>query len=151
MDSEMKNERTVYTTHGGFPFILFSSCKRKHEDMYNGSYFYFSFFFVWGLGKRTRMLSCSFSFFYFEIEKTKTKGRYISLAARAVNLAMFGNNHVIALSSRYHPINEITGGWPHATRFAFSESKMAAKMAAAYIQNMEDVITSLILEVNGWF
>ena len=79
------------------------------------------------------MLSCSVLFFYFEIEKTKTKGRYISLAARAVNLVMFDNNHFIAFSAKYHPINEISGGWPPATRFAFSESKMAAKMAAAYI------------------
>ena len=56
-----------------------------------------------------------------------------SLAAKAVNHAIFGNNHFIAFCARYHPINEISGGWPHATRLAFSESKMAAKLAAAYI------------------
>ena len=72
----MKNERTVYTTCGCFPFILFSSCKRKNENGYNRSYFYFSFF-VWGLEKRKRMLSYTFSIFYYEIEKRKTKGRYI--------------------------------------------------------------------------
>ena len=72
----MKNERTVYTTRGCFPFILFSSCNRKNENGYNGSYFYFSFF-VWGLEKRKRMLSYPFSIFYYEIEKRKTKGRYI--------------------------------------------------------------------------
>ena len=71
-----KNVRTVYTARGCFPFILFSSCKRKNENGYNGSYFYFSFF-VWGLEKRKRMLSYSFSIFYYEIEKRKTKGRYI--------------------------------------------------------------------------
>ena len=52
-----------------------------------------------------------------------------SLAARAVNLAMFGNNNFIAFPARYYPINEISA----ATRLAFSESKMAAKMAAVYI------------------
>ena len=72
----MKNERTVYTTRGCFPCILFSSCNRKNENGYNGSYFYFSFF-VWGLEKRKRMLSYPFSIFYYEIEKRKTKGRYI--------------------------------------------------------------------------
>ena len=72
----MKNERTVYTTRSCFPFILFSSCNRKNENGYNGSYFYFSFF-VWGLEKRKRMLSYPFSIFYYEIEKRKTKGRYI--------------------------------------------------------------------------
>ena len=77
----MKNERTVYTTCWCFPFILFSSCKRKNENGYNGSYFYFSFF-VWGLEKRKRMLSYSFSIFYYEIEKRKTKGRYIHGPAR---------------------------------------------------------------------
>ena len=41
---ERKNERTVYTTYGGFPFILFSSCKTKNENRYSRSYFYFSFF-----------------------------------------------------------------------------------------------------------
>ena len=72
----MKNETTVYTTRGCFPFILFSSCKTKNENGYNGSYFYFSFL-VWGLEKRKRMLSYPFSIFYYEIEKWKTKGRYI--------------------------------------------------------------------------
>ena len=72
----MKNERTVYTARGCFPFILFSSCNRKNENGYNGSYFYFSFF-VWGLEKRKRMLSYPFSIFYYEIEKRKTNGRYI--------------------------------------------------------------------------
>ena len=72
----MKNERTVYTTRDCFPFILFSSCNRKNENGYNGSYFYFSFF-VWGLEKRKRMLRYPFSIFYYEIEKRKTKGRYI--------------------------------------------------------------------------
>ena len=72
----MKNERTVYTTRGCFPFIRFSSCNRKNENGYNWSYFYFSFF-VWGLEKRKRMLSYPFSILYYEIEKRKTKGRYI--------------------------------------------------------------------------
>ena len=72
----MKNERAVYTTRGYFPFILFTSCKRKNENGYNGSYFYFSFL-VWGLEKKKRMLSYPFSIFYFEIKKRKTKGRYI--------------------------------------------------------------------------
>ena len=72
----MKNERTVYTTRSCFPFTLFSSCNRKNENGYNGSYFYFSFF-VWGLEKRKRMLGYPFSIFYYEIEKRKTKGRYI--------------------------------------------------------------------------
>ena len=72
----MKNERTVYTTRGCFPCILFSSCNRKNENGFNGSYFYFLFF-VWGLEKRKRMLSYPFSIFYYEIEKRKTKGRYI--------------------------------------------------------------------------
>ena len=72
----MKNERTVYTTRGCFPFILVSSCNRKNENGYNWSYFYFSFF-VWGLEKRKRMLSYPFSILYYEIEKRKTKGRYI--------------------------------------------------------------------------
>ena len=72
----MKNERTVYTTRGCFLFILFSSCKRKNENGYNGSYFYFRFF-VWGLEKRKRMHSYPFYIFYYEIEKRKTKGRYI--------------------------------------------------------------------------
>ena len=72
----MKNERTVYTTRGCFPFILFSSSNRKNENGCNGSYFYFSFF-VGGLEKRKRMLSYPFSIFYYEIEKRKTKGRYI--------------------------------------------------------------------------
>ena len=72
----MKNERMVYTTRDCFPFILFSSCNRKNENGYNGSYFYFSFF-VWGLEKRKRMLRYPFSIFYYEIEKRKTKGRYI--------------------------------------------------------------------------
>ena len=71
-----KNERTVYTAHGGFSFILFSFCKRKIENGYNGSYFYFLFF-VRGLEKRKGVLSYSFSIFYYEIEKRKTKGRYI--------------------------------------------------------------------------
>ena len=48
-----------------------------------------------------------------------------SLAARTVNLAMFGNGHFIALSPRYYPINENSGGWPLATHLAFSESNMA--------------------------
>ena len=72
----MKNERTVYTSRGCFPFIRFSSCNRKNENGYNWSYFYFSFF-VWGLEKRKRMLSYPFSILYYEIEKRKTKGRYI--------------------------------------------------------------------------
>ena len=72
----MKNERTVYTTRGCFPCILFSSCNKKNENGFNGSYFYFMFF-VWGLEKRKRMLSNPFSIFYYEIEKRKTKGRYI--------------------------------------------------------------------------
>ena len=72
----MKNERTVYTTRGCFPFIRFSSCNRKNENGYNWSYFYFSFF-VWSLEKRKRMLSYPFSILYYEIEKRKTKGRYI--------------------------------------------------------------------------
>ena len=78
----MKNERTVYTTRDCFPFILFSSCNRKNENGYNGSYFYFSFF-VWGLEKRKRMLRYPFSIFYYEIEKRKTKGRYIHGPGRA--------------------------------------------------------------------
>ena len=72
----MKNERTVYTTRGCFPFILFSPCKRKNENGYNGSYFFFSLF-VWGLEKKNMMLSYPFSNFYYGIEKRKTKGRYI--------------------------------------------------------------------------
>ena len=72
----MKNKRTVYTTRGCFPFILFSSCNWKNENGYKGSYFYFSFF-VWGLEKRKRMLIHPFSIFYHEREKRKTKGRYI--------------------------------------------------------------------------
>ena len=71
----MKNEWTVYTTRVCFPFILFSSCKRKNENGYNGSYFYFSLF-VSGLDTRKRMLSYSFYTSYYEIEKRKSKGRY---------------------------------------------------------------------------
>ena len=59
-----------------FRFSFFSSCKRKNENMYNGSYFYFSFF-VCGLRKRKRILRYPFHIFYHEIEKRKTKGRYI--------------------------------------------------------------------------
>ena len=81
----MKNERTVYTTRSCFPFTLFSSCNRKNENGYNGSYFYFSFF-VWGLEKRKRMLGYPFSIFYYEIEKRKTKGRYIHGPFRFVNV-----------------------------------------------------------------
>ena len=81
----MKNERTVYTTRSCFPFTLFSSCNRKNENGYNGSYFYFSFF-VWGLEKRKRMLGYPFSIFYYEIEKRKTKGRYIHGPSRLVPL-----------------------------------------------------------------
>ena len=60
-----------------------------------------------------------------------------------VNLAMFGNNHFNAFSERYHPKDQIPGGWPPATRLAFSESKMAA----AYIRNMKNGITFLIFDV----
>ena len=74
----MKNERTVYTTRGYFPFILFTSCKRKNENGYNGSYFYFSFL-VWGLVKKKRMLSYPFSIFYFKIEK-REDGIYTDLS-----------------------------------------------------------------------
>ena len=50
-----------------------------------------------------------------------------------VNLAMFGNNDFNAFSQRYHPKDQIPGGWPSTTRLAFSESKMAA----AYIRNIK--------------
>ena len=111
----MKNERTVYTTRGCFPFILFSSCNRKNENGYNGSYFYFSFF-VWGLEKRKRMLSYPFSILYYEIEKRKTKGRYIhgpgptQLAHNMPShkaLPPTGtrcNNNVIMMSKRRHDV-----------------------------------------------
>ena len=59
-----------------FRFSFFSSCKRKNENMYNGSYFYFSFF-VCRLRKKKRILRYPFPIFYHEIEKRKTKGRYI--------------------------------------------------------------------------
>ena len=72
----MKNERTVYTTHGAFLYFHFSFHKGKNENRYNGSYFYFSFF-VWGVGKRKMILSYPFPIFYHEIKKRKTKGRYI--------------------------------------------------------------------------
>ena len=64
------------TAQRAFPFFLFSSCERKNEKMYNGSYFYFSFF-VCGLRKRKRILRYLFPIFYHEIEKRKTKGPYI--------------------------------------------------------------------------
>ena len=83
----MKNERTVYTTRSCFPFTLFSSCNRKNENGYNGSYFYFSFF-VWGLEKRKRMLGYPFSIFYYEIEKRKTKGRYILAATCSISVSL---------------------------------------------------------------
>ena len=77
LNRRMKNESTVYTTHGAFPFFVFKSCKRKkNKDMYNRSYFYLSFF-VWWLGGRQRMLICLFSIFYYDIEKRKSKERYI--------------------------------------------------------------------------
>ena len=80
----MKHERTVYTTRGCFPLILFSSCNRKNENGYNGSYFYFSFF-VWGLEKRKRMLSYPFSIFYYEIENEKRKdGIYTDLVSQVI-------------------------------------------------------------------
>ena len=59
-----------------FSVFPFSSCKRKNENTYNGSYFYFSFF-VCGLRKKKRILMYPFRIFYHEIEKLKTKGRYI--------------------------------------------------------------------------
>ena len=66
-----------YTQHNVlFRFFLYSSCKRKNENIYNGSYFYFSFF-VCGLRKKKRILRYPFPIFYHEIEKRKTKGRYI--------------------------------------------------------------------------
>ena len=91
----MKNERTVYTTGSCFLFTLFSSCNRKNENGYNGSYFYFSFF-VWGLEKRKRMLGYPFSIFYYEIEKRKTKGRYIHGPGRTFH------SHLKLLSLPWH-------------------------------------------------
>ena len=52
-----------------FRFSFFSSCKRKNENMYNGSYFYFSFF-VCGLRKRYWG-----TLFLFSILKLKNKKR----------------------------------------------------------------------------
>ena len=89
----MKNERTVYTTRGCFPFILFSSSNRKNANGCNGSYFYFSFF-VWGLEKRKRILSYPFSIFYYEIEKRKD-GIYTDRSGttqRLIWMVLDGNN-----------------------------------------------------------
>ena len=76
MESENKIRNDGIYNTWCFSVFLFSSCKRKNENRYNGSYFYFSFS-VWRLGKMKRMISCPFSIFYYELEKRKTKGRYI--------------------------------------------------------------------------
>ena len=68
----MKNERTVYTTRGCFPFIMFSSCKEKTK-MGTTDHISIFRFFVWWLQKRKRMLFYSLSIFYYEIEKTKNE------------------------------------------------------------------------------
>ena len=70
-----KRKDNIYSTTC-FSIFPFSSCKRKNENIYNGSYFYFSFF-VCGLRKKKRILMYPFPIFYHEIEKRKTKGRYI--------------------------------------------------------------------------
>ena len=70
-----KRKEDIYSTTC-FSVFPFSSCKRKNENIYNGSYFYFSFF-VCGLRKKKRILMYPFPIFYHEIEKRKTKGRYI--------------------------------------------------------------------------
>ena len=102
----MKNERTVYTTRGCFPFILFSSCKRKNENGYNGSYFYFSFF-VWGLEKRKMMLSDSFSFFYYEIEKRKTKNERMEYT-RTVKFMQYTSTHFGLVTPNRHRSGSIS-------------------------------------------
>ena len=74
---EKRKTKGRYIQHSVlFRFSFFPSCKRKNENMYNGSYFYFSFF-VCGLRKKKRILRYPFPIFYHEIEKRKTKGRYI--------------------------------------------------------------------------
>ena len=80
MDSENGKRKDDIYSITCFSVFPFSSCKRKKENMYNGSYFYFSFF-VCGLRKKKRILRYHFTIFYHEIENEKRKdGIYTDLA-----------------------------------------------------------------------
>ena len=46
------------------------------------------------------------------------------------DLAMCGYNHFFAFFDGIWSLDEKSAGWENATRLTFSESKMAAKMAA---------------------
>lgn len=47
-------------------------------------------------------------------------------------------------------LDECLAGWPLATHLAFSESKMASKMAAAPDQNLDFIITLVLSTVQWW-
>ena len=72
---EQKNEQTVYTTHGAFPFSYFHLAKERTKIIWR-IIFLISVFCL-RIRKAEEMLSNSFSILYYEIEKRNTKGLYI--------------------------------------------------------------------------
>ena len=70
-----KNEQTVYTTHGAFPFSYFHLAIERTKIIWR-IIFLISVFCL-RIRKGEKMLSNSFSILYYEIEKRKTKVLYI--------------------------------------------------------------------------
>jgi hypothetical protein len=62
-------------------------------------------------------------------------------------LAMLVYNHFLVFFHSIWCLDEILAGWPLATRLAFSESKMAAKMATVHDKNLHFVIISVLSTV----
>ena len=73
MESRTKNERTVYTTRGCFPFIMFSSCKRKKRKSVQPIIFLFFVFCLMITKKEKDALLLSFYFLLWNRKNEKRK------------------------------------------------------------------------------
>ena len=69
----MKNERTVYTTRGCFPFIMFSSCKRKKRKWVQPIIFLFFVFCLMITKKEKDAFLLSFYFLLWNRKNEKRK------------------------------------------------------------------------------